>query len=48
MTSDEVSQMKKAILAHVNAVTDEAEAMPFPQPADLYPNVYEGTHEPWL
>ncbi len=25
-----------------------AEAMPFPAAADLYTNVYEGAHEPWL
>jgi TPP-dependent pyruvate/acetoin dehydrogenase alpha subunit len=40
--------MRKDVLAEVNRVTDEAEAMPYPQGSDLYRNVYEGTHEPWL
>jgi 2-oxoisovalerate dehydrogenase E1 component alpha subunit len=48
MTSDDVSKVKKDVLRIVNEVTDVAEAMPYPAPADLYRNVYEGTHEPWL
>jgi 2-oxoisovalerate dehydrogenase E1 component alpha subunit len=48
MTSDEVSAMKREVLAHVNDVTDRAEALPYPVASDLYTNVYEGTHEPWL
>jgi 2-oxoisovalerate dehydrogenase E1 component alpha subunit len=48
MTSDEVSELKKNVLAEVNALTDRAEALPFPAPEDLSVNVYEGTHEPWL
>lgn len=48
ITSDDVSAMKREILAHVNDVTDRAEALPYPLASDLYTNVYEGTHEPWL
>jgi 2-oxoisovalerate dehydrogenase E1 component alpha subunit len=48
VTPAEIAQMRKDILAEVNRVTDEAEALPYPQAGDLYRNVYEGTHEPWL
>ncbi|MDQ2857968.1 MAG: thiamine pyrophosphate-dependent dehydrogenase E1 component subunit alpha [Candidatus Eremiobacteraeota bacterium] len=48
VTTGDVSKMKKDVLAQVNEVTDKAEALPYPAPADLYTNVYEGTHEPWL
>ena len=47
-TSDEISAMKRDVLALVNDVTDRAEALPYPVASDLYTNVYEGTHEPWL
>jgi 2-oxoisovalerate dehydrogenase E1 component alpha subunit len=47
-TAADVSQLRKDVLAEVNRVTDEAEALPYPQPSDMYRNVYEGTHEPWL
>jgi 2-oxoisovalerate dehydrogenase E1 component alpha subunit len=48
MTADDVTAMKKEVLALVNDITDRAEALPFPEPSQLYVNVYEGTHEPWL
>ncbi len=48
LTAADISQMKKDVLAEVNRVTDEAEALPYPTPDELYRNVYEGTHEPWL
>jgi len=48
ITSADASQLKKDVLAEVNTVTDKAEALPFPLPSELYRNVYEGTHEPWL
>ncbi|MBD5635822.1 MAG: thiamine pyrophosphate-dependent dehydrogenase E1 component subunit alpha [Candidatus Eremiobacteraeota bacterium] len=47
-TTDDLSLMKREILAQVNDVTDRAEALPYPAASDLYTNVYEGTHEPWL
>jgi 2-oxoisovalerate dehydrogenase E1 component alpha subunit len=46
-TSDEISGMKREVLALVNEITDRAEALPYPDPSELYTNVYEGTHEPW-
>jgi 2-oxoisovalerate dehydrogenase E1 component alpha subunit len=48
LTSDEISRMKKDVLAQVNEVTDRAEALPYPAASDLYTNVYEGAYEPWL
>jgi 2-oxoisovalerate dehydrogenase E1 component alpha subunit len=47
-TSEDVSAMKREVLALVNELTDRAEALPYPVASDLYTNVYEGTHEPWL
>jgi 2-oxoisovalerate dehydrogenase E1 component alpha subunit len=47
-TTDEISAIKREVLAQVNDATDRAEALPYPVGADLYTNVYEGTHEPWL
>ena len=48
LTSDDASKMKKDVLAEVNAVTDQAEALPYPAPEELYTNVYEGAYAPWL
>jgi 2-oxoisovalerate dehydrogenase E1 component alpha subunit len=48
LSSDDVSLMKKDVLAQVNDVTDRAEALPYPAASELYTNVYEGTYEPWL
>jgi 2-oxoisovalerate dehydrogenase E1 component alpha subunit len=48
VSSDDVSGMKREVLAEVNAVTDQAEALAYPAPHELYTNVFEGSHEPWL
>jgi 2-oxoisovalerate dehydrogenase E1 component alpha subunit len=48
MTVADIDAMKKDVLREVNEVTDRAEALPYPEPHELYTNVYEGTHEPWL
>jgi 2-oxoisovalerate dehydrogenase E1 component alpha subunit len=48
MSVGDVAAMRKDVLHEVNAVTDEAEALPYPVASDLYTNVYEGTHEAWL
>lgn len=48
VSSDDVSLLKREVLAVVNDVTDRAEALPYPQAAELYTHVYEGTYEPWL
>jgi hypothetical protein len=39
--------MKREVLAEVNAVTDEAEALPYPAPDQLYRDIHEGAYEPW-
>jgi 2-oxoisovalerate dehydrogenase E1 component alpha subunit len=43
-----VGQLKAEVLREANDATDTAELAPFPEPEDLYTNVYEGTYEPWL
>ena len=47
MTSDEISQMKKNVLALVNDVTDRVEALPYPDASEFDKHVYEGAYEPW-
>ncbi len=47
MTAADVEAMKKDVLAQTNDATDKAEAMPYPDAADLYEHVYEGAWEPW-
>lgn len=41
------ADIKKALLKETNDATDEAEALPYPEPADLYKHVYAGDYEPW-
>ena len=48
ITAGGIEAMKKEVLGVVNDVTDRAEALPYPPAEDLYKNVYEGTHVPWL
>jgi len=48
ISTDDVSQIKKDVLALVNDVTDRAEALPFPSASELYKQVYEGASAPWL
>jgi len=47
LTSPDVDAMRKDVLRETNEATDAAEAMPYPQPSDLYTHVYEGAWEPW-
>jgi 2-oxoisovalerate dehydrogenase E1 component alpha subunit len=47
MTVSEVDAMRKDVLRETNEATDAAEAQPYPQPSDLYTNVYGGAWEPW-
>lgn len=47
MSTDEVAAMRKDVLRETNEATDAAEALPYPQPADLYTHVYEGAWQPW-
>ncbi len=46
-TTEDVSQMKKDVLAQVNDLTDRAEALPYPAPSELYTHVHAGAYEPW-
>jgi 2-oxoisovalerate dehydrogenase E1 component alpha subunit len=48
ITAVGIEESKKEVLGVVNDVTDRAEALPYPPAEELYTNVYEGTHEPWL
>jgi len=48
MDDGALKAMKADVLRETNDATDAAEASPVPQASDLYSNVYEGTHEPWL
>ncbi|MBV8152255.1 MAG: thiamine pyrophosphate-dependent dehydrogenase E1 component subunit alpha [Candidatus Eremiobacteraeota bacterium] len=42
-----VEDLKRSVLMETNQATDQAEALPYPAPEDLYTNVYEGDYEPW-
>jgi len=47
MTAEDIDALRKDVLRETNQATDEAEAMPYPEAADLYTNVHEGAWEPW-
>lgn len=47
MSAAEVEAMRKDVLRETNDATDQAEAMPYPEPSDLYTNLYEGAWQPW-
>jgi 2-oxoisovalerate dehydrogenase E1 component alpha subunit len=47
MTTEDVEAMKKDVLRETNEATDKAEAMPYPEPSDLYKHLHEGAWEPW-
>lgn len=47
MTAPDVEAMRKDVLRETNEATDRAEALPYPEAADLYKHVYEGAWEPW-
>ncbi len=47
MSAQEVDRLKKDVLRRTNEATDESDALPFPQPQDLYTNLYAGALEPW-
>ncbi|GAC1300104.1 MAG: thiamine pyrophosphate-dependent dehydrogenase E1 component subunit alpha [Vulcanimicrobiaceae bacterium] len=48
LSTDDVSGLKKDVLAEVNEATDRAEALPYPPGSELYAHVHEGAYEPWL
>jgi 2-oxoisovalerate dehydrogenase E1 component alpha subunit len=43
-----LAALKADVLRETNEATDAAEAMALPDPAEIYVNVYAGSHEPWL
>lgn len=47
MSVEQIDAMKKDVLRETNEATDKAEAMPYPEAADLYKHLYEGAWEPW-
>ena len=47
MNAEDVEAMRRSVLAETNEATDAAEALPYPEAADLYKNVYEGAWQPW-
>jgi TPP-dependent pyruvate/acetoin dehydrogenase alpha subunit len=47
MSPEDVTAMRKDVLRETNEATDAAEALPYPEAADLYKHVYEGAWEPW-
>jgi 2-oxoisovalerate dehydrogenase E1 component alpha subunit len=47
MNAGDLAAMKKDVLRETNEATDRAEAMPYPEPSDLYTHLYEGAWEPW-
>jgi 2-oxoisovalerate dehydrogenase E1 component alpha subunit len=48
VTQTQADDLKSSVLAEANEATDRAEAMPYPEPADLYTNVYADGWEPWI
>jgi 2-oxoisovalerate dehydrogenase E1 component alpha subunit len=45
---DELETLRAEIAAGVDAITDEIEREPYPEPSDLYGNVYAGVEAPWV
>jgi TPP-dependent pyruvate/acetoin dehydrogenase alpha subunit len=47
MTEADVESLRADVLRETNEATDAAEAMPYPEPGELYTHVYEGAWQPW-
>jgi len=47
MTEADVAALRADVLRETNEATDAAEAMPYPEPGELYTHVYEGAWQPW-
>ena len=47
LSAEQAESLKSSVLAEANEATDRAEAMPYPQAADLYARVYASGWEPW-
>jgi 2-oxoisovalerate dehydrogenase E1 component alpha subunit len=48
LTEKGLARMDAEIATAIDCATDEAEREPLPQASELYTNVYEGSHEPWV
>jgi 2-oxoisovalerate dehydrogenase E1 component alpha subunit len=48
LSADGLEALKKSILDEANEATDQAEAMPYADPADLYEGVYANGNQPWV
>jgi 2-oxoisovalerate dehydrogenase E1 component alpha subunit len=48
MSAADLAAMKKDVLRETNEATDKAEALPYPEPSELYTHLYEGAWQPWL
>ena len=42
-----IEALRREILQETNDATDRAEAMPLPEPSELYKHIYAGDYEPW-
>jgi 2-oxoisovalerate dehydrogenase E1 component alpha subunit len=47
INDEELAALKADVLRETNEATDASEALPLPEPTELYTNVYEGAYEPW-
>jgi 2-oxoisovalerate dehydrogenase E1 component alpha subunit len=47
LTAQTAEALKRSILEEANEATDRAETMPYPNPSDLYDNVYADGWQPW-
>ena len=47
MSAEDVAAMRKDVLRETNEATDAAEALPYPEPGDIYKHVFEGAWQPW-
>jgi 2-oxoisovalerate dehydrogenase E1 component alpha subunit len=47
LTAEAAEALKSSVLAEANDATDRAEAMPYPEPQDLYTRLYGDAWEPW-
>ena len=44
----QIEALRKQIATLVNATTDEVEGEPYPEPGDLYGNVYAQSDDAWI
>ncbi len=47
LSTESADALKRSVLAEANEATDQAEAMPYPVPSDLYQGIYGDDWQPW-